>query len=66
MRIAVPDNPDVPGDVCRFGDSAFGLRSVSLPREVGDVVIKRSDGLVSYQLAVTVDDLAMGVNQIVR
>ncbi len=66
MRIAVPDNPDVPGDVCRFEDSVFGLRSFSLPREVGDVVIKRSDGLVSYQPAVTVDDLAMGVNQIVR
>lgn len=66
MRISVPDNPDAPGAVCRFEDLVFGPRSFSLPREVGDVVIKRSDGLVSYQLAVTVDDLAMGVNQIVR
>ncbi|MBI0062158.1 tRNA glutamyl-Q(34) synthetase GluQRS [Bifidobacterium apousia] len=66
IRIAVPDQPDEPDAICRFDDLIFGPQSFNLPRQVGDVVVRRSDGLVSYQLAVTVDDLAMGVNQIVR
>ena len=66
LRIAVPDQPDESDAICRFDDLIFGPQSFNLPRQVGDVVVQRSDGLVSYQLAVTVDDLAMGVNQIVR
>ena len=66
LRIAVPDHPDESDAVCRFDDLVFGLQSFNLSRQVGDVVVRRSDGLISYQLAVTVDDLAMGVNQIVR
>ena len=66
LRIAVPDQPDESGAACRFRDLIFGPQSFNLSRQVGDVVVRRSDGLVSYQLAVTVDDLAMGVNQIVR
>ena len=66
LRIAVPDQPDESDAVCRFDDLVFGLQSFNLSRQVGDVVVRRSDGLISYQLAVTVDDLAMGVNQIVR
>lgn len=33
---------------------------------VNDFVIKRKDGLYAYQLAVVVDDIAQGVNHIVR
>ena len=66
LRIAVPADSVGPDAICRFDDLVFGARSFNLPRDVGDVVIRRADGLVSYQLAATVDDLAMGVNQIVR
>jgi glutamyl-Q tRNA(Asp) synthetase len=54
------------GFAVRFDDMVFGPQRFDLSREVGDTVIRRSDGLFSYQLAVVVDDLAMGVNDIVR
>lgn len=66
LRIAVPVDSGDSGAVCRFHDLVFGDRVYTLPRDLGDVVIQRSDGLMSYQLAVTVDDLDMGVNQVVR
>ena len=37
-----------------------------LARDVGDFVLRRADGCTTYQLAVVVDDLAQGVNQVVR
>ncbi len=33
---------------------------------VGDFVLKRRDGVYAYHLAVVVDDIAMGINQVVR
>ena len=60
-RIAMPANR-----VETFDDLIFGAQRFDLTRELGDVVVKRSDGLFAYQLAVTVDDLLTGVNQIVR
>ncbi len=38
----------------------------NLETECGDFIIRRSDGVYSYQLAVVVDDLYQGVNQVVR
>ena len=35
-------------------------------RVVGDFIVARRDGVASYPLAVVVDDLAMGVNHVVR
>jgi glutamyl-Q tRNA(Asp) synthetase len=35
-------------------------------KEVGDFVLKRADGIWSYQLAVVVDDAFQGVTDIVR
>ncbi|WP_348519424.1 glutamate--tRNA ligase family protein [Bifidobacterium sp. ESL0704] len=64
-RIAVPE-AGVPGSVVEFDDAVFGKQRFDLSREVGDTVIRRSDGIFSYQLAVVVDDLLMGVNDIVR
>ncbi|WEV70144.1 glutamate--tRNA ligase family protein [Bifidobacterium sp. ESL0775] len=64
-RIAVPEESSW-GSVVTFDDRIFGHQGFDLPREVGDTVIRRSDGIFSYQLAVVVDDLLMGVNDIVR
>ena len=66
-RIAVPDaNAPESERVMRFDDRVFGPQRFDLPRQLGDVVVRRSDGLFAYQLAVSVDDMAMGVTQIVR
>ena len=49
-----------------FDDRVFGPQRFNLPHDVGDAVIRRSDGLFAYQLAVSVDDLDMGVTDVVR
>ncbi len=49
-----------------FTDGHYGTQSYNLARECGDFIIRRSDGVFAYQLAVTVDDALMGVTQVVR
>ena len=49
-----------------FVDRFQGEQNQSLRDAVGDFVLKRGDGVYSYQLAVVVDDLAMGVTEVVR
>jgi glutamyl-Q tRNA(Asp) synthetase len=56
----------VPDGLIAFDDVLSGPRSQDLAREVGDFVLRRADGLWAYQLAVVVDDLAQGVNHVVR
>jgi glutamyl-tRNA synthetase len=46
----------------RFSDAVFGPQQ----KASDDFVLMRADGVPSYQLAVTVDDLAMGITQVVR
>ncbi|MFT4570636.1 MAG: glutamyl-tRNA synthetase [Hyphomicrobiaceae bacterium] len=52
--------------VVRFNDAVYGEISESVAEAVGDFVLKRRDGLYAYQLAVVVDDLQMGINEVVR
>jgi glutamyl-tRNA synthetase len=53
------------GEVC-FDDRIFGRQCQDVAREVGDIVLRRGDGAWAYQLAVVVDDAAMGVTEVVR
>jgi glutamyl-tRNA synthetase len=53
------------GDV-EFGDDLQGAQREALQRTSGDIVLRRSDGVVAYQLAVVVDDAAQGVTHVVR
>jgi len=60
MRIAVPTTP------MHFVDLNYGPQSQNLATLCGDFILKRSDGIHAYQLAVTVDDALMGITRVVR
>ena len=56
----------VPEKTVSFRDGHLGPVSEYLPTDCGDFLLRRSDGLFAYQLAVVVDDAAMGVTEVVR
>ena len=60
LRLRVPEEEIV------FRDGHMGLQCQRLDTECGDFLLRRSDGLFAYQLAVVVDDAAMGVTEVVR
>ncbi|MGI8982772.1 MAG: tRNA glutamyl-Q(34) synthetase GluQRS [Pirellulaceae bacterium] len=47
-------------------DLVAGARSCNVSEELGDFVVAKSDGSPAYQLAVVVDDRAMGVTEVLR
>ena len=55
----------VPDKTISFTDGHYGSCSENLA-ESGDFIIKRSDGVFAYQLAVSFDDMDMGIDRVVR
>ena len=55
-----------PGEEVTFTDLLQGEYRENLARDCGDFILRRSDGVYAYQLAVVVDDGAMGVTQVAR
>lgn len=47
-------------------DELAGMMTHNLRDEPGDFILRRRDGLWAYQLAVVVDDIAMGVTDVIR
>ena len=60
LRLHVPERS------ISFTDGLYGLQEEYLPTKCGDFVIRRADGMYAYQLAVTVDDGAMGITHVLR
>ena len=58
-------NTEAAGNVA-FSDQVYGHLAMNLPREVGDFVLRRADGIYAYHLAVVVDDELQGVSEVVR
>jgi len=60
VRLRVPDRE------ISFGDRVQGTISEYMPRQSGDFILLRGDGLFAYHLAVVVDDADQGITDIVR
>ena len=60
-RFRVPD-----GRAVQFRDGQLGPQSFEAGVDFGDFVVWRNDDLPAYQLAVVVDDAAMGITEVVR
>lgn len=54
------------GGPLRVHDRYLGEQQVDLANAVGDLVVRRADGLWAYHLAVVVDDAAMAISEVVR
>ncbi len=50
----------------KFHDQHYGEISRNLEEEIGDIILKRKDGIYAYHLAVVIDDALQQINEIVR
>lgn len=53
-------------DLIVFNDMLQGSYSQKLKHDIGDFVLRRTDGVYAYQLAVVVDDAAQNITHVVR
>ncbi len=60
-RFRVPE-----GELLRWVDGGFGPQAFTAGQHFGDFSLWRRDGVPAYQLAVVVDDAAMGITEVVR
>jgi glutamyl-tRNA synthetase len=60
-RFRVPDGEEI----C-FDDLHLGSQRMLAGRDFGDFIVWRRDDVPAYQLAVVVDDAAMGITEVVR
>lgn len=58
-------NVDQAGKI-KFMDAHYGRYELNISTDVGDIVLKRIDGIYAYHLAVVIDDAYQGVKEIVR
>lgn len=56
----------VPEEQITFHDRLQGAYTENLARDCGDFIVRRSDGVYAYQLAVVTDDAEGGVTEVVR
>ena len=56
----------VPEEEISFHDRLQGDYTENLTRDCGDFIVRRSDGVYAYQLAVVTDDAEGGVTEVVR
>ena len=61
IRLRVPEDCTI-----GFEDGLHGRIVQQVDRQVGDFVLRRSDGLWAYQLAVVVDDAEQAITDVVR
>ena len=55
-----------PDEAITVLDGHYGAFTQNPARELGDFIVRRADGVFAYQLAVSVDDMLMGVTRVVR
>jgi glutamyl-tRNA synthetase len=63
LRLRVPDDER---RLVSFDDVLHGHHEEDVAATAGDFVLRRGDGIASYQLAVVVDDAAMEIDEVVR
>ncbi len=60
LRVKIPDSPIL------FTDVIQGRLTGRLNELTGDFILRRSDGLIAYNLAVVIDDAAQHITHVVR